>query len=304
MLHNEPVKRHILGLVSLALLSLACNRPGFDPVALQDPDPGRRRRALWRMGESGVLSVPDIARGLQDSDSGVRLAAAELMAEAQAVMPSAAPSLREALSDPSPKVRKAAVRALAKLGESAEEQPPSTPGELARPPIPGELRELDKLRAWLESDEPRKKLSALRRLRLLKQAAAPLTRKIAEQLYDKSARVRAHAAATLGGIGGEGPVLVLAERLRDPAPGVREAALRALRSIGEPAREAGSLILRRLIDPKLGVREQAERALIELHLEPEHLPRIGEAAELAKIRAAYYRVLGARRPKKKLNKSP
>jgi len=70
---------------------------------------------------------------------------------------------------------------------------------------------------------------------------------------DKSAKVRAAAALALGGRmvpHSKVAVLVLAEALRDPEPGVREAAAKALKDLGDHAQPALPQLIEVLRDPK------------------------------------------------------
>lgn len=78
---------------------------------------------------------------------------------------------------------------------------------------------------------------------------------------DRSVEIRRRAAASLGEIGGEDVLALLAPGLGDEDPGVREASARALAALPDPSAATAALERTLQLDPEPKVRLEAVRAL-------------------------------------------
>ncbi len=216
-----------------------------------------REEGAVRLGEAiGQLRrfSPRGARALAKMSKTADLAERE---EAMATVGAArftfgADELLKALGDPSPRVRRQAAAALAKLQD------------------PGSSRSLIKfVQAHPELVEE-ETLEALGDLQA--GGAVPV---VARFLQDPRSLLRRQAAKTLGRLGSTDAVLPLCQAAGDPAdPELRRAAIQALRLLG--ATEAAPAIADALLDPHPSVRTAAAEAVGELELKA-LAPRLREA---------------------------
>lgn len=211
--------------------------------ALEDEDPGVRRRAARVAGEMRLALVSErVVSWLGEADVKLRLAACELLRVAPTEKATAA--LGRALSDPDAKVRRAAARALGEV-ESVESVPPLV-GRLddanaeVRSEVVRALARIGDRAAALglvaklsdESDEVRR--AAARALFALRDPRA--TGALLRALRDTDAQVRVEALRALGELRAEEATSPLAALLdQSEPPAVRRAAAEALGSIASEA---------------------------------------------------------------------
>jgi HEAT repeat protein len=191
---------------------------------LQDPDaePARRIAALKACAILGVRAaeaIPDIAELLTDD----RYAAESALA--LSFMGSAAVStLRDALNDDSPIVRKEALRSLGKVRERASIDPqlvvPALVSAIDDPE--GDVREIAATYLGIVRDMPQVEVPALLRA-----------------LTDESPSVRRAAATALAGYGKQGEAALpgLRKATSDPDEDVRREAGRAIITINDALRQ-------------------------------------------------------------------
>lgn len=241
------MRRFPLSLVSLALLAFpGCGGP-TSPRDRPDVGNGKRLDAL-----AGVLRAED--RRLIDAD------------------------LLAALSDDSPEVRAAAVRAVARIGA-----PESGTHLVAR----------------LDDPDPVVRAAAAFGLGLLGRAEAVPA--LISAFDDGDPEVRARTVQALGALADGGAAAVLLRALSDESPGVREEAALAAWRVPEPSSLLDALIAG-TSDPEARVRFGSAYALARLASAPSAPPTAGPApgrlgeTDVSRARAVLRTLAGAREP--------
>ena len=191
---------------------------------LQDPDadPARRTAALKAcaiLGVRAVEAIPDVAELLTDDRF-----AAEAALALSFMGSSAVPTLRDALDDDSPIVRREALRSLGKLRERASIDPQLVVPELvsALDDAEPEVRDIAATYLGIVRDTPHVEVPAL-----------------VKALTDEAPSVRRAAATALGGYGkeAENAVPALRKATTDPDEDVRREAGRAVITITDALRQ-------------------------------------------------------------------
>jgi HEAT repeat protein len=182
--------------------------------ALQDKVNGTYWEAAGALGRVGKRAVPDLTHALQDGDTLVRWAAAYGLGEAGPDATGAVPALIQMLKRGSANERQAAAQSLAKIGAPA-----------VAPLIDVLAHERDAVR----------EAAADALLRYYRQTGPALPASESPQV-DETAVARRQAIEKLGasGMADETAIKVLTSAIRDPAPNVRAAALRALSQMDSP----------------------------------------------------------------------
>ena len=226
-------------------------------VALGDPRPEARWSAArdlystapttqhakgpeWQLAASRVL-----AEALGDGDEEQRFLAAQALFAGGELAPEAVDALMKSGSDPSPRIRVEAYRAL----------------HMARPTTEAALAVLVERLASPVFEEDQLAAAILGNVGA---AAAPAVPALTRALRHTDSRVRNRAASALSSIGpgAAAATLALVELLReDPDAGVRAAAAFALSRIGPGASAALPALQAALTDPAPRVRDEAASAL-------------------------------------------
>ncbi len=265
-----------------ALFDGACNA---SPVAcftraLAERDPERREAAAWALGRRGVQALPAseaLARVLRDdSDAGVRAAAARALGQTPGAVGEQHAALFGALADRSQGVRWAAAQALAAqpLAAARAVEPLAratrSPDEYVRGFAVWSLGELGPQAASavpalieaLRAEDVRRGVAA-QALAKLGPAALPAAGALAETLKRDDARRRWNAAIALGRVGpsARAHAPALAAALRDGDGRVRAQAALALGRLRADDAATVAALGAALGDEAEEVRAQAARAL-------------------------------------------
>jgi HEAT repeat protein len=240
--------------------------------ALEDSDPTVRGAAGATLTPFGALATEGLLGLLECPDCDVANRAEALLLRLPA---EAEPSLREALSSGSPRVRRVAATALGLLGASGR-------------PTVGALE-------GLLSDEAPVAAAAATALGRIGPAAAVVVPALVRSLEHSDARVRAAAARALGDLAPasspSAPALVIA--LQDSEPPVRDAARHGLSRLG-PA--AVPLLLDAFPRVEPDVRTTVRRLLLSMPREaaPELALGLGDARdEVREVAAESLEAIGA-----------
>lgn len=212
---------------------------------------GQTMRVLGTMRPRGFMAMRDLARG---TDMASREAAIQSVGEGRVGL--ASDEIIKALHDPTPRVRRQAAAALARLGD------PRAVGEL--------IHQLDEHPDLVEEET----INALGDL-----GDAEAVRALIRTLQSPRSILRRAAARALGAIGSHeaaGPLMEAANKENDPD--LRRSALQALRQMG--AVEAEPAIVAAFRDPHPSVRIAAAEAVAELEI-------TGAAPALRECLAAY-----------------
>lgn len=189
------------------------------------------------------MSHPLVDR-LRDGDAETRRAACAAIAED----PSAVlllEALRDALADPEPAVRRAASRALARLGRETPEVDPL-------------------LLEALRGDRPESRFEAARALAELAPPSPKLVPALIEALGSQRRETAWEAARLLvdaGRLHAEVAPIVIGLVRAGPTPGVRSMAVSCLRELAPEHPEAAAALLDAAADPDAGLRRAAFTAL-------------------------------------------
>jgi HEAT repeat protein len=208
-------------------------------------------RTLGKLGSEARAAVPALASMLDDPSRRDPLMIDEAVINALGQMGAAARTAIPALVRISGKdfdTERAAVAAIDRILLS----PPIGPGD-----VPGLMRDLRDRDASV-------RVRAAKALGTLGPAGKPAVPLLVEALKDSDADVRALSLKALRQIGvntGGGEVGVYAEELRDPSPGVRLQAAKALGQLGPAAAAAAQALLEATTDSDKDVRRQASDAL-------------------------------------------
>ncbi len=228
--------------------------------ALQDKVNGTYWEAGGALGRIGRQAVPDLTHALQDGDTFVRCAAARGLGEAGLDAAPAVPALTQMLKRGNPNEQQVTIQSLGKIGTPAVAplidvllREDGAVGEAAASallrhysfPAPGRPSGED-----LPSDET---------------AAA---RQQAIEMMAASGLVEAVAVKVLAGAA-----------VKDPAPGVRLAALKALVQMNRNVRPALPALVACSRDKSPAIREWSARALA--NIKPSATPALGALARLA-----------------------
>jgi HEAT repeat protein len=185
---------------------------------------------------------------LTDPDGEVRYAAALSLGRIDPEFREAVPALRDALNDPYPLTRLAAIDSLSKIDPSSTAQTVPILLALSREP-----------------EEPGVRFRAMEGVvRLAPQHAKPFVPFLTLELYDLDPAPRLNAGLLLVLLDSEHTlrvVLALAGGLRTPLPEARKLIVQKLAMLGPKAREAVPVIARLLQDGTPGMRDEAIKAL-------------------------------------------
>ena len=244
---------------ALSRIDLAAAETAMETAraALRSSDLQAKRRAAEILGSLGLFAraaVPLLIVASRDDDALVRDRATAALGRIGTPATQLLPALTAALGDPVYHVRYAAVvalenlppaaaaealpalQALAKDAESSVRQRAQfVVKRIAEPRSPNV--ELEVARHMLPRDRE-SQLYSLHKLALLGPAAAPLAPELAQLLAHSEDIVRYSAIETLGAIGpaAQSATVALRGRLEDRDTVIRDAARRALESIGEGKR--------------------------------------------------------------------
>jgi HEAT repeat protein len=236
---------------------------GEQIAALRDEDWGVREDAALALGQSGdPRGVRPLIEALRDSDRAVQTAATSALT---AIGEPAVMDLSSCLRDPDLSVQEAAALILSSIADERVVDPLMSAllsedwvvrmhasralGRLAS------LQAIDTLVLLLQDKVPAVRDEAMLALKAMgKQVVSPLL----ETLTNKDWRVRLKTTETLGVLGSNAAVQPLLEIVNnDPDTAVRQDAIRALGSIGDPS--ATECLLSLLDEPRLQI--QAIEAL-------------------------------------------
>ncbi len=251
---------------------------------LRDDNPAVReaaRRQLANGDSEAVAVLSDLLRqrpGDDWSSALRRVTAAELLRDKGRQAAPAAAALVAALDDTDSNVRLAAAEALGQIGPSAPECFAGLVAHLDRgvPVIRALARFGSEARkaesefiARLSNDDAAIRWNAARALGKI-QAGPAGVEALVRVLTDKEASVREHAAEALGDIGPPAATAVvpLVNALNDEYFKVRRDAARSLGKLGPAAKPAADALRKLSTDPELSVRDAAAKALNELGEKP------------------------------------
>jgi HEAT repeat protein len=185
-----------------------------------------------------------LAERLRDGDAEARRAACAAIAEDPSAVLLLEP-LRDALADPEPAVRRAASRALARLGRET-------------PAVDALLLEA------LRGDRPESRFEAARALAELAPPSPKLVPVLIETLGCERRETAWEAARLLvdaGRLHAEVPPIVIGLVRAGPTPSVRSMAVSCLRELAPEHPEAAAALLAAAADPDAGLRRAAFTAL-------------------------------------------
>ena len=165
----------------------------------------RMARVSSARREMAALALGPLLESLEDREEGVRYAAARAFAGIGIAANAAATEVAALVGDPSPRVRRAAARALGRIAAPRQ----------AVAPLAGLLADEEMTVRWTAA-------------RALAAFGAEAQTALAEALTDDNAAIRAAAAVGLGEIGTESTLALLERARGDEDPGVRAAAESAL----------------------------------------------------------------------------
>ena len=165
----------------------------------------RMARVSSARREMAALALEPLLESLEDREEGVRYAAARAFAGIGIAANAAATEVAALVGDPSPRVRRAAARALGRIAAPRQ----------AVGPLAGLLADEEMTVRWTAA-------------RALAAFGAEAQTALAEALTDDNAAIRAAAAVGLGEMGTEATLALLERARGDADPGVRAAAESAL----------------------------------------------------------------------------
>ena len=228
--------------------------------ALQDKVNGTYSEAGGALGRIGKQAVPDLMHALQDGDTPVRCAAAYGLGEAGPAAGPAVPALIQMLERGSANEQQIAAQSLTKIGSAAVA--PLIDVLVHQGGAVGEAA-----------------TSALLRHYRFPAPGGPAGE---DPPSDQTARARQQAIETLGASGkaDETIIKVLAGvAVKDPAPGVRLVALKALVQMSRNVQPAMPALVACSRDKSPAIREWSARALAKIV--PSATPALGALARLA-----------------------
>ena len=213
------------GVVSALIASFADERPEVREAAV---------RAFGRIGLEGSEVPPSLLGALKDEDPRVRLAVADVLGSMTRATEEVVPVLLGSVDDESTEVRLAVIRALGAMDDAAGKVGPV-------------------LLDLVHDDDPAVRIAAIRALGNLEAFSDESVPVLSELLQAEDAEVQKASRNALITLGVD-YVSVLAGRLEDPDPEVRELAAETLGLAGRKAMDAVPLLIDALDDDSPRVR--------------------------------------------------